>query len=170
MFEDQSQIVRSQLKGSSSERQPQKRCLSQNDSKWLDQPQSRVRCVNVSLREALRWSECKVSVEQILHFDLPLWERIPFNDQPSSSTSGSDTALTTKSRYSSFWGRERSLDRGSKRRALQHSAKNSILPLGLRWLSAKGFEARLGKATSTLRFHTASPVKDRLRKPNFSAR
>ena len=33
--------------------------LSQNDSKWIDQPQRRERCVNVSLSEAHGWSECK---------------------------------------------------------------------------------------------------------------
>ena len=43
--------------------------LSQNNSKRLDQPQRRGCCVSISLSEALGWSECKISMEQILHFD-----------------------------------------------------------------------------------------------------
>ena len=47
----------------------QKWGLSQNDTNWLYQPQRRDRCVNVSLIKALGWYECKISTEQILHFD-----------------------------------------------------------------------------------------------------
>ena len=55
-------------------------------------------------------------------------------------------------------------DRDSLRRALQHSWKNSASPQGLWRLSVTGFDARLGKATSSLCFHIASSVKDRPRK------
>ena len=51
------------------------------------------------------------------------WERISSSEQPSRSTSGSEAAPTTRSPYSSFRDQERSLDRGSLRRALRHSAK-----------------------------------------------
>ena len=37
--------------------------LSQNNFKWLDQPQRRDRWVSVSLSEALGWSECQISLE-----------------------------------------------------------------------------------------------------------
>ena len=43
--------------------------LSRNDPKWRDQLQRRDHCVSVSLSKALGWSECKISVEQILHSD-----------------------------------------------------------------------------------------------------
>ena len=60
---------------------------------------------------------------------------------PSSIGSESEAALTTRSRYSSFQGQERSLDLDSLRRALRLSAKkNSASSLFQRRLSTTGFD------------------------------
>ena len=60
IFKDWPQVLGSQLKHSSSECRP-----------WKvgSQPQRRDCCVSISLSEALGWSECKISVELILHSD-----------------------------------------------------------------------------------------------------
>ena len=42
--------------------------LSWNNSKWLNQ--RRGNCESISPSEMLGWSECKISMDQILHFDL----------------------------------------------------------------------------------------------------
>ena len=76
---------------------------------------------------------------------------------------------TTNSRYNSYLDRERSLNQGSLRRALQHSAKNGASPLGLRQLPALGLDFRWGKAFFNFCSHTVSLVRDRPRKAYLSA-
>ena len=65
------------------------------------------------------------------------------------------------SRYSSFRGRERSLDPERLRRAVRHSWTNGASPLGLRRPSALGSDLRRRKILLAFRLHTAFPVKDR---------
>ena len=75
------------------------------------------------------------------------WEWISSAVQPK----GSETEPTTSSRYSSFRGREKSLDPRRLRRATRHS------PIGLRQPLA--FMKR-GKVRLAFRLHTTSPDKD----------
>ena len=55
------------------------------------------------------------------------WERISSSNQPNFSPGRYEALLITYSRYNSLRDRERSLDRGSLRRALPHSTRNSTL-------------------------------------------
>ena len=72
------------------------------------------------------------------------WERISSAVQPRRLLRGSEMEPTTSSRYSSFRGRERSLDPGRLQRAARHSrtvfrpsAYVDLLPLGLTWSEEK---------------------------------
>ena len=97
------------------------------------------------------------------------WERISSAVQPRRSLRGSEAEPTTNFRYSSFRGRERSLDPRRLRRAFRHSRTNSASPKGLRRPSAFGSDWRRGKVRLAFRLHTASPVKDRPRYASLSA-
>ena len=88
------------------------------------------------------------------------WERISSAVQLRRSLRGSGAEPTTSPRYSSFRGRERSLDPRRLRRAFRHSQTNSALPKGVRRLSAFGSDMRRGKVRLAFRLHTASLVKD----------
>ena len=81
--------------------------------------------------------------------------------EPSWSTRGSEADPTTSSRYSSFHGRERSLDPGMLKRAWRHSRINGALPVNLHRPSDLGSDLRRDKQSSVFRFHTASVNKDR---------
>ena len=74
---------------------------------------------------------------------------------------GSKAETTTSSRYSSFRGRERSLDPRRLRRAVRHSQTNSASPKGLHQPSAFRSDLRRRKVRLAFCLHTASPVKDR---------
>ena len=76
---------------------------------------------------------------------------------------------TTSSRYSSFRGRERSLDSERLRRAARHPRTNGVSPIGLRRPSVFGPNWRWGKVQFVFRLHIASLVKDRPKYANFSA-
>ena len=78
--------------------------------------------------------------------------------QPRRSLRGSEAEPTTSSRYSSFRGRERSLDPRRLRRAVRHSRTNNVSPKGLRRPSAFGSDFRRGKVRLAFSLHTASPV------------
>ena len=88
-------------------------------------------------------------------------ERISSAAQPRRSLRGSEAGPTTSSRYSSFRGRERSLDPRRLRRAVRHSRTNRVSPIGLRRPSAFGSDMRREIVPLAFRLHTASPVKDR---------
>ena len=83
-------------------------------------------------------------------------ERISSTVQPHRSLRGSEAKPTTYSWYSSFRGRERSLDLRRLRRAVRHSRTNSASPKGLRRLSAFGSHLRRGKVRLAFRLLTAS--------------
>ena len=87
------------------------------------------------------------------------WERMSFTAQPCRSLRGFEAEPTTSSRYSSFLGRERSLD----------SRTNSDSSIDLRQPSAFGTNLRRGKIRLALCLHTASPVKDRPKYASLSA-
>ena len=60
------------------------------------------------------------------------------SNQPSWSMGGSKAEPTTSSRYSSFWGRKRSLDLGRLWRVSRHSWTKIALPLSFEvWLKVK---------------------------------
>ena len=90
-------------------------------------------------------------------------------DLPRRLLRGSEAEPTTSSRYSSFRGRERSLDPRRLRRAFRQSRTNSVSPKGLRQPSAFGSDWRRRKVRLTFRLHTASPVKDRPKYASLSA-
>ena len=96
-------------------------------------------------------------------------ERISPAVQPCCSLGGSEAEPTTSSRYSSFQGRERSLDPRRLRRAVRHSRTNSASPKGLRRPSAFGSDLRRGKVRLAFSLHTESPIKDRPRYASLSA-
>ena len=83
---------------------------------------------------------------------------------------GSKAEPTTSSRYSSFRGRERSLDPERLRRSAGHLQTNSASPKGLRRPSAFGSDWRRGKVRLAFRLYTASPVKDRPKYASLSVR
>ena len=85
------------------------------------------------------------------------WERISFAVQPRRSLRGSETETTTSSRYSSFRGRERSLDSGRLQKAAWHLRTNGVLPIGLRQPSASESEWRRWKVRLAFCLHTTSP-------------
>ena len=87
------------------------------------------------------------------------WKRISSVVQSRRSLRGSEAEPTTSSRYSSFRGRERSLDPRRLRRAVRHSRTNSVWPKGLRRPSAFESDFRRGKVRLAFILHTASPVK-----------
>ena len=76
------------------------------------------------------------------------WERISSAVQSRRSLRGSEAEPTTNSRYSSFRGRERSLDPKRLRRTFRHLRTNSASPKGLRRPSAFGSELSRGKSDS----------------------
>ena len=78
------------------------------------------------------------------------WERISSFVQPRRSLRRSEAEPTTSSRYSSFRGRERSLNPGRLRRAARHSPKNCVSPIGFRRPSAFGSDWRRVKSPSRL--------------------
>ena len=97
------------------------------------------------------------------------WERIFSAVRPRRSLRGSEAESTTSSRYSSFRGRERSLDPGRLRRAVRHLRTDGVSPIGLRRPSVFGSDWRRGKVRLVFHIHTASPVKDRLKYASLSA-
>ena len=97
------------------------------------------------------------------------WERISTAVQPRRSLRGSEAESTTSSQYSSFRGRERSLDPGKFQRATRHSQTNSVSLISLRRPSAFGSDWKRGKVRLVFRLHTASPVKDRPKYASLSA-
>ena len=74
--------------------------------------------------------------------------RISSAVQPRRSLRGPEAEPTTNSRYSSFRGRERSLDPRRLRRAFRHSRTNSASPIGLRRPSAFGLTGGEEKSDS----------------------
>ena len=97
------------------------------------------------------------------------WEQISSAVQLRRSLRGSEAEPTTSYRYSSFRGRERSLDPRRLRRADRHLGKNSASPIGLRQPSAFGSDWRREKVRLAFLLHTASPVKDRPKYASLSA-
>ena len=97
------------------------------------------------------------------------WERISSAVQPHRSLRGSEAEPTTNSRYSSFRGRERSLDPRRLRRPFRYLRTNSVSPKGLRPPSAFGSYLRRGKVRLAFRLHNESPVKDRPKYASLSA-
>ena len=73
------------------------------------------------------------------------WERTSSTIQPRRSLRGSEVEPTTSFRYSSFRGRERSLDPERLRRAVWHSQTNGASLLGLRRPSALESDLKQGK-------------------------
>ena len=82
---------------------------------------------------------------------------ISSNDKPGRFSSGSEMLASTNSWYRNFWGRERSAKRWSLQKTLLHPQKYGASPLGLRRLSASGWDFRLGKVTLTLCPNTHLP-------------
>ena len=87
------------------------------------------------------------------------WERISSAVQPRRSLRGSEAEPTTSSWYSSFRGRERSLDPRRLRRAFRHSRTNSVSPKDLRGPSAFGSDMRRGKVRLAFRQGSAQVCK-----------
>ena len=88
---------------------------------------------------------------------------------PSSSLRRSEAEPTISFRFSSFWGREWSLDPGRLRRAVRHSRTNSASPKGLRRPSTFRSDLRRGKVRLAFCLHTAFPVKARPKYASLSA-
>ena len=88
---------------------------------------------------------------------------------PRRSLRGSGAESPTIYRYSSFRGREMSLDPLKLRRATRHSRTNGVSAIGLRRPLVFGSDWRRGKVRLVFRLHTASPVKDRPKYASLSA-
>ena len=86
------------------------------------------------------------------------WEQISSAVQPCRSLRRSEAESTTSSRYSSFWGREKSLDPGR----LFDTRVQTVFRLSAHVdILAFGSDLRRGKVRLAFRLHTAFPVKNR---------
>ena len=98
------------------------------------------------------------------------WERTSSAVQPPRSLRGSEAEPTTSSRYSTFRGRERSLDPEQLRKAVRHSQTNGASPFGLRRPLALESDLRRGKVLLAFCLHTTSLDRDRPKYASLSAR
>ena len=180
---DVTNVEQHELFGSIPRRDPRTGELT-HSSRRRAQPIFPTRCHSDCNRACLPGPLCSSSREGVTHYKSPgerelgvvqearPWRLIPVRAdlvQLCRWRRGSEAEPTTSSRYSSFRGRERSLDSRRLRRAVRHSRTNSASPKGLRRPSAFVSDLRRGKVRLAFCLLTASPVKDRPRYANLSA-